>query len=83
MKANIVAISLLNDCNDELIRWQAIRSLGKTKNVSKEITDIFINILINGKIPSRYLIVESLSKIGIEDEYTINNLIKTIHRSFD
>lgn len=80
---NIVAIYLLNNCNDELIRWQAIRSLGKIENINKEITDIFINILIKGKIPSRYLIVESLSKIAIEDEYTINNLIEIIHQSDD
>ena len=76
-------VTLLNNCDRESVKLQVIRRLGTIASTNSQAIDVLINILINGKVLSRYLVAETLSKIAVGNEAVITALVKIIYSSHD
>lgn len=76
-------INLLNNCDRQSEKWKIIRRLGTIASKNPQAIDILIEILISGKVFSRYLVAETFSKIAVGNETVITSLVPIIYRSKD
>lgn len=82
-KAIADLVARLNNCDRESVKFQVIRHLGTIAQKNTQAIDVLLEILINGTVFSRYLVVETLSKIAVGNETVITALVKIIYRSQD
>lgn len=85
-------VVLLNNCDlgkadalrdRESVKLQVIRRLGTIAQKNTQAIDVLLEILINGTVFSRYLVVETISKIAVGNEKVITALVKIIYSSQD
>ena len=63
-----LAVNLLNNCDRDSDKWKIIRRLGTIAPKNPQAINILIEILVSGKVFSRYLVAETLSKIAVGNE---------------
>lgn len=76
-------VNLLNNCDRDSDQWKIIRCLGTIAPKNTQAINILIEILVSGKVLSRYLVAETLSKIAVGNETVITSLVEIIYRSKD